>query len=742
MKFTKLAEYFEKLEKKSGRLEMTEILAELFGEADDAPGGASQGSEIDKIVYLSLGRLGPKFANPEFNLAEKMVMRSIGLTYNLEMDEVLQAYKQEGDLGEVVYSIEQKNKSTKKQKENLSINQVYDRLLRIAEDEGKDSQERKVKALAGLLNSVDGLSAKYLVRIPVGKLRLGFSEMTILDALSWMVTGGKSLSGQLEDAYNVRADVGSLAKMVKEEIQKEILRQPQTTQGLRSASSSDKSTEDRQDDKAELKSLSALSNVAIKLGTPIVAALCQRLKTFDEMIDKMGEVVVEPKYDGTRLQIHFSRKNGFAGNSKFEIRNSKQFLNSNIKEQNENSKQQSDEKSFFRSFTRNLEENSQMFPELDKIGDQLKADEVILDCEAIGIDQRTGKWLPFQMTMTRKRKHDVVEQMEKVKLKFLVFDVLYVRGREILRHPELSSSSVKTWADRHQFRNPQDDKADLKSLPALSREGGDVHQFPLNERKQILEKIIKPGEYLEVAPYKVTTDPEVCRKLHLKYLKQGLEGVVVKKWDSEYVPGRKGWNWVKMKEVEDAAAGLADTMDCVVMGYYRGKGQRAKFGLGAFLVGVVADKETEELKNLKTEKQMSKRNNKQDNNGQTAIEWDVSNTEKSEKTEITEDRFLTVSKIGTGLTDEQFRELAARLRPLEVKDKPEEYVVNKTLLPDVWVKPKQVVEIAADNITESKVHTTGYGLRFPRLVKFRDDKSAEGAGNLSEVIELFEMQGN
>jgi len=174
----------------------------------------------------------------------------------------------------------------------------------------------------------------------------------------------------------------------------------------------------------------------------------------------------------------------------------------------------------------------------------------------------------------------------------------------------------------------------------------------------------------------------------------GLEGVVIKKWQSFYEPGRRGFKWVKLKQDELQKGGrLADTIDCVVMGVSRGKGKRADFGVGSFLVGI---------------KKASK--------------------------------FITLTNIGTGLSDDQFRELDKRSKKLRVKEKPGEYLVDKNQEPDIWLKPDIVVEIQADNITKSPIHTAGLSLRFPRLIRFRDDRSADQATTLKEVARLFEMQ--
>ena len=99
-----------------------------------------------------------------------------------------------------------------------------------------------------------------------------------------------------------------------------------------------------------------------------------------------------------------------------------------------------------------------------------------------------------------------------------------------------------------------------------------------------------------------------------------------------------------------------------------------------------------------------------------------------------------MSKIGTGLTDEQWREIKKRCKPLEVKDKPEEYLADKNLHPDVWCKPELVVEIEADMITKSPIHSAGLALRFPRLKRFRDDKQVDQATSLKEIEQM--VNGN
>jgi DNA ligase-1 len=175
-------------------------------------------------------------------------------------------------------------------------------------------------------------------------------------------------------------------------------------------------------------------------------------------------------------------------------------------------------------------------------------------------------------------------------------------------------------------------------------------------------------------------------------LGRGLEGLVVKRVDSPYQAGARNFNWVKLKKHSRGA--LEDTIDCVMLGYFLGRGKRAELGVGALLVGVY-DQEADE--------------------------------------------FLTVTKIGTGLGDEQWREVGERAAPFRSEQRPAR--VRSTITPSVWVEPKIVVEVLADEITKSPNHTAGYALRFPRVIRFRDaDKRPEDATSLKELVELYQQQ--
>ena len=103
------------------------------------------------------------------------------------------------------------------------------------------------------------------------------------------------------------------------------------------------------------------------------------------------------------------------------------------------------------------------------------------------------------------------------------------------------------------------------------------------------------------------------------------------------------------------------------------------------------------------------------------------------------DKYLTAAKIGTGLTDEEWKRIKLSVDSYQLSVKPDSYEVNKSMEVDVWCKPKIVVEIKADEITKSPMHTSGLALRFPRFVGWRE-KKPEDTTSVAELKRLYTLQ--
>jgi len=197
----------------------------------------------------------------------------------------------------------------------------------------------------------------------------------------------------------------------------------------------------------------------------------------------------------------------------------------------------------------------------------------------------------------------------------------------------------------------------------------------------------------------VTDDVEKLTAFFDEMISEGLEGIVAKRLDSPYTAGGRSYNWIKLKR--GYRAELADTVDCVLVGYLYGRGQRARFGIGSLLAAVYNE---------------------------------------------ARDRFETIAKIGSGLSDEGWVKLRELLDQDAVPHRPAR--VDAVLEPDVWCEPHYVVEVQADEITRSPMHAAGrdgaaagYALRFPRMLGWiREDKRPEDATAVQEILEMFRIQ--
>ncbi|HCC69513.1 MAG TPA: DNA ligase [Nitrospiraceae bacterium] len=308
-------------------------------------------------------------------------------------------------------------------------------------------------------------------------------------------------------------------------------------------------------------------------------------------------------------------------------------------------------------FSRNLERTTHMFPEISEAAKtHFLAKKAIFEGEALAYSDATGELFPFQITIQRKRKHGIEELSKEYPLKFFAFDLLYA-------------------------------------------DGVDYTEKPFIERRTQLERLIKKGAVIEPSEILITADPRKILEYFEDTIARGLEGVVAKRLDAPYSAGARNFNWIKLKR--SYRGELADTIDVCIVGYFRGKGARARFGLGA-LLGAVYDEKT--------------------------------------------DTFKTVSKIGSGFTEDEFVKLKNILDRISISHKHPR--VDSVMEADIWVEPRYVITVMADEITRSPGHTAGkdregigYALRFPRAVGFlREDKKPEDANAVKEIIEMFEQQ--
>ncbi len=305
-------------------------------------------------------------------------------------------------------------------------------------------------------------------------------------------------------------------------------------------------------------------------------------------------------------------------------------------------------------FSRKLDRIEHMFPDVVEEVKKLKPKEIIFEGEALAFNEEKNRFYSFQETMHRRRKYGIEETQKSYPLYVYVFDVLYVDGK-------------------------------------------DFTLVPFKERREELEKIFPSGK-LKRSHLKIADSLGEIREFFEESIRKGLEGIMAKDLNAPYKAGKRGFSWIKLKKGYEESV---DTIDGVVVGYYFGKGSRAKFGFGGLLVAVYNEDR---------------------------------------------DRFETIAKVGSGFTEEEMKMFKTRLEKIK-SEAPFRALYYKEE-PDVWVIPTYVVEIAYDEITLSPIHTCyeeenngkGFALRFPRFIRLREDKDIYEATTSKEIAEMYRLK--
>jgi len=364
LEYSVIVDVYEKIEATTKRLEMTDLLVSLLSKTPK--------EIIDKVIYLTQGKLYPDYVGIELGIAEKLAMRALAIASGLSLKEIENELKKTGDIG-IAAELALKKRRTKTLMEffgapvkiqKLTVQTVYETLEKIAKATGEGAQDTKVKLLVSLLRRASPKEAKYLLRTVTGKLRLGIADMTILDALAIAFCKTKEVRPIIERAYNISSDLGAVAKTLAYE------------------------------------GLEGVKKFKITVGRPIRPMLAERLSSPEEILEKLGgRCAAEYKYDGERIQAH---KKG-------------------------------DEVILF---SRRLENITHHYPDAcELIRTNIKAEEAIVEGECVAINPETGEMQPFQELMHRRRKYGIEEAMKLYPVSLFMFDALYVDGEDLTIKP-------------------------------------------------------------------------------------------------------------------------------------------------------------------------------------------------------------------------------------------------------------------------------------------------------------------
>jgi DNA ligase-1 len=283
-------------------------------------------------------------------------------------------------------------------------------------------------------------------------------------------------------------------------------------------------------------------------------------------------------------------------------------------------------------FSRRLTDVTKSLPDVvEAVKQNIQAQSLIVEGEVIALDS-AGYPIAFQHLMRRfKRTRNIIDMREKIPLTLYLFDILYINGKSLITQP---------YTQRRQL---------------LAQNAGKI----------ALTK-------------QITTDQHAVAEGFLKEaLAAGHEGLMAKKPDSPYTPGRRGKRWLKIKPI-------LDPLDLVITaaeyGYGRRKGWLSDYYLAA------RDPATDE--------------------------------------------FLDVGKTFKGLTDAEIISLTKRLKESVVAEEGHRVIVI----------PKIVVEVAYNEIQQSPKYKSRMALRFARITRIRDDKTPQDADTINRVREIYERQ--
>ncbi|QLH07008.1 ATP-dependent DNA ligase [Nitrosopumilus ureiphilus] len=242
------------------------------------------------------------------------------------------------------------------------------------------------------------------------------------------------------------------------------------------------------------KGIEGIEKFEIILFNPIRPMLADRVKSEEEAMEKMGkEFAAEYKLDGERVQLH--------------IEGEKVVL-----------------------FSRSLENISSYYPDIiEKIPKAIQADNIILEAEAVAMNENTGEFLPFQELMHRRRKYKIEKAVTQYPISVNLFDILYCNGKSCL-------------------------------------------ELTYKERREKLEKVVKEDEFVKYIPMTIAKNENEIEDFMENSINAGSEGLMLKMLDKPYQAGSRGNYWLKLKR--EYQNELGDSLDLVVIGGFFGKGRR------------------------------------------------------------------------------------------------------------------------------------------------------------------------
>ncbi len=257
MKYSELCDYYERLEDTTKNLKMRDIVAELLEEAPS--------EDLELITLASMGRVFPASVDKDIGIAGKLMQKIIAKSYGAAEEEVVEKFKQTGDLGKTAEYFCENNRQRSLMTKELTVKKVFENLRKLPETTGTGSEERKERLVRELLTSAEPVEARYVVRTTLQEMRIGVGEGTVRDAIAVAFGVPKE---KVENAFFKLTDYGEVAKIARK------------------------------------KGEEGLDDVEIEVGRPLRVMLAEISESLQDALEEYENPAVEVKLDGFRGQIH------------------------------------------------------------------------------------------------------------------------------------------------------------------------------------------------------------------------------------------------------------------------------------------------------------------------------------------------------------------------------------------------------------------------------------------------------
>ncbi len=430
-----------------------------------------ESDELDELVLLVQGRIFPVWDTREPGVASKLLVKAIAAATAAAPAKVEEEWRRTGDLGTVAANLISNRRQSSLFPRELTLSRVIENLRKLSGEEGSGSVDRKLSLIKELLVDATPIEAKYIVRTILGDLRIGTAQGIVRDAIIWAFFGeelgieGSVPQGKREEYNRISGEIQRAYDITNDFAQ--------VIRAVRAGG------------------LESLSDIDISVGKPISSMLFIKAADVEDAFRIVGSpAAFEYKYDGFRIQLHKDR-------GKVTL------------------------------FTRRLEDVTSQFPDIaDLAVRSIDDDSCILDCEVLGVEKETGRYLPFQSISQRiKRKHDIGRISDEYPVELNIFDALLIGGRSVL-------------------------------------------SIPFQRRREMIASIVRQEKgKIVLAKQIITASREEAEAFYAESLASGQEGVMAKKLDAPYQPGARVGFGVKIKPV-------MEPLDLVIIGAEYGEGKR------------------------------------------------------------------------------------------------------------------------------------------------------------------------